>query len=115
VDRNEVNVAEYNFDHPNAIDFDLAYHTLLALIEGNSQVEIPRYSFTEYARLKEPAFVGPANIIFFEGLMAFHDQRIRELLTYKIFINCDGTRQSTQTTSDSAGASSETRLSAGGA
>ena len=41
--------------------------------------------------MKEPTFVGPANIIFFEGLMAFYDKRIRDLLTYKIFINCDGT------------------------
>jgi uridine kinase len=53
-------------------------------------VEIPQYSFIEHARLAEPAYIGPANIIFFEGLMAFHDKRIRDLLTYKIFINCDG-------------------------
>ena len=39
--------------------------------------------------MKEPTLVGPANIIFFEGLMAFYDKRIRDLLTYKIFINCD--------------------------
>ncbi len=90
MDTSVVNVAEYNFDHPNAIDFDLAYRTLLALIESNSRVEIPQYSFTEYTRLTEPAYAGPANVIFFEGLMAFHDKRIRELLTYKIFINCDG-------------------------
>lgn len=34
--------------------------------------------------------MGPANVIFFEGLMAFYDKRIRDLFTYKIFINCDG-------------------------
>ena len=33
--------------------------------------------------------VNPANIILFEGLMAFHDERIRNMMTYKIFINCD--------------------------
>jgi uridine kinase len=60
-------------------------------------VGIPQYSFIEHARLKEPAYVGPANIIFFEGLMAFHDKRIRDLLTYKIFINCDGISLTTQT------------------
>lgn len=48
--------------------------------------------------------VGPANIIFFEGLMAFHDKRIRDLMTYKIFINCDGIVVSSQTTSVFAGA-----------
>jgi uridine kinase len=69
----------------------LAYKTLMNMIESNEKVGIPQYSFIEHARLKEPAYVGPANIIFFEGLMAFHDKRIRDLLTYKIFINCDGT------------------------
>ena len=68
-------------------------------------MEIPQYSFIEHARLKEPAYIGPANIIFFEGLMAFYDKRIRDLLTYKIFINCDGNPPFTQTISDSAGGS----------
>jgi uridine kinase len=74
----------------------MAYKTLKNLIESNGRVEIPQYSFIEHARLKEPAFIGPANIIFFEGLMAFHDKRIRDLLTYKIFINCDGNYLLTQ-------------------
>lgn len=107
-----MNIAEYNFDHPNALDFDLAYKTLKNLIESNERVEIPQYSFIEHARLKEPAYIGPANIIFFEGLMAFYDKRIRDLLTYKIFINCDGNPPFTQTISVSAAVSSATLLSA---
>lgn len=35
--------------------------------------------------------------------MSFYDKRIRDLLTYKIFINCDGTLTLIQTTSDFAG------------
>ena len=115
MDKTQVNIAEYNFDHPNALDFDLAYKTLINLIESNDRVGIPQYSFIEHARLKESAFVGPANVIFFEGLMAFHDKRIRDLLTYKIFINCDGTSSPTQTTSASAVDSSATLLSAAAA
>lgn len=34
-------------------------------------------------------YANPANIILFEGLMAFHDPRIRDLMTYKVFITCD--------------------------
>ena len=30
-----VNAAEYNFDHPNALDFDLAYETLKQMKESN--------------------------------------------------------------------------------
>ena len=32
VDKTEVDITEYNFDHPNALDFDLAYKTLVNLI-----------------------------------------------------------------------------------
>jgi len=68
----------------------------------NETVPIPQYSFIEHARMKEVTMVGPANIIFFEGLMAFHDQRIRDLMTYKIFINCDGILVNRQTIFDFA-------------
>jgi uridine kinase len=65
VDKTQVSITEYNFDHPNALDFDLAYKTLINLRDSNDKVAIPQYSFIEHARMKDPAFVGPANIIFF--------------------------------------------------
>lgn len=65
VDKTQVDVREYNFDHPNALDFDLAYKTLLNLIESNEPVPVPQYSFIEHARMKDPVYVGPANVIFF--------------------------------------------------
>lgn len=83
-------MTEYNFDHPLALDFDLAYEVLNTLKYTNEPVAIPQYSFVEHQRLPDPAYINPANIIMFEGLMAFHDERIRNMLTYKIFINCDG-------------------------
>lgn len=45
MDKSEVDITEYNFDHPNALDFDLAYKTLLSLIESNKPVAVPVYSF----------------------------------------------------------------------
>lgn len=32
----------------------------------------------------------PYTIIFFEGILALHDERIRNLMHYKFFIHCDG-------------------------
>jgi len=55
----------------------------------NDEVHVPVYCFITHQRLQTTQVVKPANIILFEGLMAFHDERIRNLLTYKIFINCD--------------------------
>lgn len=39
----------YNFDHPNSLDFDLAYECLQKLLKGEG-VDIPIYDFTLHAR-----------------------------------------------------------------
>lgn len=41
-------------------------------------------------RLAETEEVTPSEIIMFEGILALYDQRIRDLMKYKIFIHCDG-------------------------
>ena len=43
--------SEYNFDHPDAFDFDLLRETLQRLKEGKS-VEVPIYNFTTHSREK---------------------------------------------------------------
>lgn len=40
---------EYNFDHPDAFDFDLLCETLERLKEGR-KVEVPIYNFVTHAR-----------------------------------------------------------------
>lgn len=41
--------ANYNFDSPNALDFDLAYEKLKGLLRYED-VEIPIYDFTTHKR-----------------------------------------------------------------
>lgn len=43
---------EYNFDHPDAFDFDLLISILRKLKEGKS-VKVPVYDFTTHSRRKE--------------------------------------------------------------
>lgn len=43
---------EYNFDHPDAFDFDLLIKTVKRLREGKS-VEVPIYNFITHARDKQ--------------------------------------------------------------
>lgn len=40
---------EYNFDHPDAFDFELLLHTLQRLKEGK-KVEVPIYNFVTHRR-----------------------------------------------------------------
>ena len=56
---------EYDFDAPNAWDWDLMVEKLKELKEGR-KVEIPKYSFVKHSRLEETATVYGANVIILE-------------------------------------------------
>jgi uridine kinase len=44
---------EYNFDHPDAFDFDLLHETLRRLREGKS-CNVPVYDFATHRRDRQP-------------------------------------------------------------
>uniref|UniRef100_A0A452H8U1 Uridine-cytidine kinase n=1 Tax=Gopherus agassizii TaxID=38772 RepID=A0A452H8U1_9SAUR len=79
---------DFNFDHPDAFDFDLIVSTLKKLKQGKS-VTIPIYDFTSHRRKKEWKTLYGANVIIFEGIMAFADKELLELLDMKIFVDTD--------------------------
>ncbi|XP_068610155.1 uridine-cytidine kinase-like 1 isoform X1 [Brachionichthys hirsutus] len=79
---------DYNFDHPDAFDFDLLTHTLHKLKQGKS-VKIPVYDFTTHGRQKEWKTVYGASVIIFEGIMSFTDKNLLQLLDMKIFVDTD--------------------------
>ncbi|KAG7477919.1 hypothetical protein MATL_G00074670 [Megalops atlanticus] len=79
---------DYNFDHPSAFDFDLLVHTLRKLKQGKS-VKIPVYDFTTHGRQKDWKTVYGASVIIFEGIMAFADKELLQLLDMKIFVDTD--------------------------
>ncbi|XP_037017467.2 uridine-cytidine kinase-like 1 isoform X1 [Artibeus jamaicensis] len=78
----------YNFDHPDAFDFDLIVSTLQKLKQGKS-VQVPVYDFTTHSRKKDWKTLYGANVIIFEGIMAFADKALLELLDMKIFVDTD--------------------------
>ncbi|XP_016001967.1 zinc finger and BTB domain-containing protein 46 isoform X4 [Rousettus aegyptiacus] len=78
----------YNFDHPDAFDFDLIVATLQKLKQGKS-VKVPVYDFTTHSRKKDWKTLYGANVIIFEGIMAFADKTLLELLDMKIFVDTD--------------------------
>ncbi|XP_012926296.2 uridine-cytidine kinase-like 1 isoform X9 [Heterocephalus glaber] len=78
----------FNFDHPDAFDFDLIISTLKKLKQGRS-VQVPIYDFTTHSRKKEWKMLYGANVIIFEGIMAFADKTLLELLDMKIFVDTD--------------------------
>lgn len=66
-------MSEYNFDHPNAFDFDLIQEHLTALLNGQT-IEMPVYSFNTNSRENFTKTVKPCNLIIFEGILALYDK-----------------------------------------
>ncbi|XP_061481959.1 uridine-cytidine kinase-like 1 [Rhineura floridana] len=79
---------EYNFDHPDAFDFDLLISVLRKLKEGKS-VKVPVYDFTTHSRRKEWKTIYGANVIVFEGILSFANKELLQLLDMKVFVDTD--------------------------
>jgi len=77
-----------NFDHPQAIDFDLLVSHLKELKKGNS-FEQPLYSFVEHNRTGETLTTHPRKVVIVEGILILTHPDIRELFDIKIFVHAD--------------------------
>ena len=77
-----------NYDHPKAFDNDLLISHLKDLIEGKS-IEKPIYDFSVHNRPKETIKVDPKSIIIVEGILVLEDERLRDLLDIKVYVDTD--------------------------
>lgn len=77
-----------NYDHPMAFDNDLLVKHLKTLINGGS-IEKPSYDFTIHNRASETTTVNPRDIILVEGILILEDERVRELLDIKVYVDTD--------------------------
>ena len=77
---------EYNFDHPHAIDFDLALEQLDRLRSGRA-VEQPVYDFKAHTREAQPRAMAPAPLIVVEGLYALYQKEFLDRYDCKIFVS----------------------------
>jgi len=82
-------VQEYNFDHPDAFDTEQLLDCISKLNQGES-VHIPIYDFKRHRQCSD-AFrkVNPSDVIILEGILVFHDPRVREMMNMKIFVDTD--------------------------
>ena len=74
-----------NFDHPDAVDFDLMKYQLTNLLNGHP-VHIPEYDYSTHTRTKETRILEKHNIIILEGILALFDPDVRNLMAIKIYV-----------------------------
>lgn len=75
-----------NYDHPNAFDFDLMYKQLDELVAGNP-VEKPIYDYTIHNRSDKTETIYPADVIIIEGLFVLEEEKTRNRLDIKVFVD----------------------------
>ena len=77
-----------NYDHPDAFDTDLMVQQLRQLKAGQA-IRCPVYSYADHNRTDETVLIRPAPVIIVEGILIFHDERLRDLMDIKIFVETD--------------------------
>ncbi|MEC9474855.1 MAG: uridine kinase [Candidatus Neomarinimicrobiota bacterium] len=75
-----------NFDHPDAIDFDLLLLHIKGLILGN-KIDIPIYDFSRHLRSKDILTIKPKLIIIIDGTLLFTQSKLNEVMDIKIFLD----------------------------
>ncbi|KAH9636415.1 hypothetical protein HF086_013469 [Spodoptera exigua] len=79
---------EYNFDHPDAFDIELLISVLQRLREGK-KVEVPIYNYVTHSRENRTKTMYGANVIIFEGILAFYNAEVTKMLDMKVFVDTD--------------------------
>jgi uridine kinase len=77
-----------NYDHPLAFDSDLLVEHLENLSKWED-IQKPTYDYSIHNRKEERELVKPKDIIILEGILIFYDERLRDLLDIKIFVDTD--------------------------
>lgn len=77
-----------NWDHPDAFDLDLFVAHLDAMSRGEA-IEKPVYDFTMHARSAETIPVGRVDVVVVDGILLFADERLRQRLDVKVFVDAD--------------------------
>ena len=77
-----------NYDHPDAFETDLLCEHLDALARGEA-IDVPVYDYTVYNRSSRTERVEPRAVVILEGILIFCDERLREKMDLKIFVDTD--------------------------
>lgn len=77
-----------NYDHPLAFDTDFMIQQLKELL-ADRPVDIPIYDYKEHTRSNRTFRQEPQDVIIVEGILVLEDERLRELMDIKLFVDTD--------------------------
>ncbi|MBH0158567.1 MULTISPECIES: uridine kinase [Fictibacillus] len=77
-----------NYDHPLAFDNDLLIQHISSLLKYDS-IEKPVYDYTAHTRSDKIIPVDAKDVIILEGILILEDERLRDLMDIKLFVDTD--------------------------
>ncbi len=77
-----------NYDHPLAFDNDLLLEQVQKLL-SYEKIEKPVYDYANHTRSKKVITVDPKEVIILEGILILEDERLRDLMDIKLFVDTD--------------------------
>ena len=77
-----------NYDHPDSLETDLLVEHLKELKAGRA-IDCPVYDYSLHNRSDEVIRIEPKPVILVEGILLLADERIRDLLDIKIYVEAD--------------------------
>ena len=80
--------AKLNYDEPCIFDHDLLYQDVCRLTQGET-ITRKAYDFSQYRRCDTDEIVFPAPVLILEGIHAFYDARLRDMMFLKLYINVE--------------------------
>lgn len=79
---------EINFDHPNAVEFELLIEHIKQLKKGQN-IQQPIYSYLTCTRASETIPIIPKEVIIVEGILVLTNEELRNLFDIKVFVHAD--------------------------
>ncbi|AEH47086.1 uridine kinase [Parageobacillus thermoglucosidasius] len=77
-----------NYDHPLAFDNDLLIEHIHKLLRYEP-IEKPVYDYKLHTRSDKVIHVEPKDVIILEGILVLEDERLRDLMDIKVYVDTD--------------------------
>ncbi|ADU94962.1 uridine kinase [Geobacillus sp. Y412MC52] len=77
-----------NYDHPLAFDNDLLIEHIHKLLRYEP-IDKPVYDYTLHTRSSDVIRVEPKDVIIVEGILVLEDERLRNLMDIKVYVDTD--------------------------
>jgi len=77
-----------NYDHPLAFDTDLLISHIETLLQYKP-IEKPVYDYKNHTRSSQVIPIEPKKVIILEGILVLEDERLRNLMDIKLFVDTD--------------------------